>query len=46
MVGETCHSEGGGELPELLLRRRVDGGVIVNGTVGGEREPMLVALRL
>lgn len=31
-VGETCHSDGGGELPEAL-RRRVEGGVpIVNGT--------------
>lgn len=32
LVGETCHSEGGGELPDAL-RRRVEGGVlIVNGT--------------
>lgn len=45
-VGETCHNEGGGELPELLLRRRVDGGVMVKGTVGGDSDPMLVALRL
>lgn len=47
MVGDTCHSCGGGELPLLLLRRRVDGGVpIANGIVGGESEPMFVALRL
>lgn len=29
LVGETCHSEGGGELPDWL-RRRVDGGVPID----------------